>query len=157
MSVFESIQQLLDTHSVEYKTEHHEPTRTSEDAARIRGVAMHTGAKALVLTGSKSGAHFLFVIPADLRLDSKKVRTILGESTSFAKDTVEVTDCVPGSVPPFGSVIGLKTHCDSRLAENERINFNAGSLTDSINMSYQDYIRVEQPMICDIAEQPHAL
>lgn len=151
MSVFTSITSLLDSHSIEYSTEHHEPTRTSEDAARVRGVEMHTGAKALVLTGQKSGKNFLFVLPADLKLDSKKVKAILGETTSFAKDTEAVTGCVPGSVPPLGSVIGLKTYCDKHLAENERINFNAGSLTDSINMSYADYLSLEKPSIVDIA------
>lgn len=155
MTVFERITQLLDSRGIAYKAEHHEPTRTSEDAARIRGVDLHTGAKALVLQGQKSGAHMLCVIPADLKLDSKKVKTILGETTSFAKDPYTVTGCVPGSVPPLGSVVGLQTYCDARLAESERINFNAGSLTDSINMSYADYLTVENPKIVDITTENH--
>ena len=150
MSVFEKITQLLDANGVVYKTDHHEPTRTSEDAARIRGVDMHTGAKALVIRGNKSKKHFLCVIPADLKLDGKKVKAILGEAISFASDPETVTGCVPGSVPPLGSVIGLQTYCDKRLAENEFINFNAGSLTDSVRMTYLDYIRVEKPILVDI-------
>ena len=152
MSVFEKILQLLDSSGVVYKTEHHEPTRASEDAARIRGVDLHTGAKALVIRGNKSRKHFLCVIPADLKLDGKKMKTLLGEAISFASDPVTVTGCVPGSVPPLGSVIGLQTYCDKRLAENEFINFNAGSLTDSVRMTYADYLRIEKPIVVDITQ-----
>lgn len=133
-----------------YKKVHHEPMGKSQEVALLRGVDLHTGAKALVVRGSKTKMHYLCVIPADLRLDGKKVKAIIGENISFAQDTAEVTGCVPGSVPPLGSVIGLKTLCDVRLAENEVINFNAGSLTDSIEMKYTDYLTVEQPQLVDI-------
>lgn len=152
MSVFERIIEKLKTANVPFETSHHAPTRTSEDAARIRGVEMHSGAKALVLLGNKSGQHWLFVMPADLKLNSQLVRKIVGEPVSFAPDVEAVTSCVPGSVSPFGSVIGLKTYCDLRLSENTEINFNAGSLTDSICMKYEDYARVEQPELVDIAK-----
>lgn len=152
MTVFESIKQKLDQAGIVYSTEHHDPTRTSEDAARIRGVVLHSGAKALVLCGSKTKTCWLFVMPADLKLDSKKVKQIVGENVSFAASPETITGCVPGSVPPFGSIVGLKTYCDKRLAENEDINFNAGSLTDSIRMKYVDYLATEQPELVDITQ-----
>ncbi|MBP7992365.1 MAG: hypothetical protein KAZ30_01770 [Candidatus Magasanikbacteria bacterium] len=148
--IFVKICALLDEKEIEYKKFHHEVTRTSEDAARIRGVDLHSGAKALVVCGSKTKKHYLCVIPADLRLDSKKVRALVGENISFAGDPEAVTGCVPGSVPPLGSVLGIQTLCDSRLSEVSVINFNAGSLTDSIQMKYTDYLIVEQPQITDI-------
>lgn len=60
--------------------------------------------------------------------------------------------CVPGSVPPFGSIIGLPTYVDVRLAENEIIHFNAGSLTDSVRMPYKAYIEIEKPIVSNIAK-----
>lgn len=152
MSVFERICAKLDAAHVVYDRSHHAPVVTSEDAARVRGVDMRTGAKALVMQTDKTKRHILFVLPADLRLDKKKVKALIGESVSFAADPEVVTECVRGSVPPFGSVLGLVTYCDQRLAENEKINFNAGSLTDSICMSYPDYLATEAPHIVDIAE-----
>lgn len=151
MTVYEKIKARLDENGMAYVTQHHEPTVTSEDAARVRGVSMHAGAKAIVVRGNKTGNHFLFVMPADLRLDGVKVKGIIGERMSFAPDPEAVTGCVRGSVPPFGSVVGLKTYCDLRLAENADIHFNAGSLTDSITMKYEDYVRAERPEIVDIA------
>ena len=152
MTVYEKIIELLSKNEATYATEHHEATITSEDASRVRGVSMHAGAKALVIRGKKTGAHWLFVIPADLRFDAKKAKVLVGEAVSFAQDPETVTGCVRGSVPPLGSVIGLKTYCDARLAENETIHFNAGSLTDSVSMPYADYLRIENPEIVDISE-----
>ncbi|MBI1908412.1 hypothetical protein HYS28_03275 [Candidatus Uhrbacteria bacterium] len=117
----------------------------------MRNVPMHAGAKALVMRGKKTGAHWLFVMPADLRLDTKKAQAVVGEPVCFAPEPEEVTGCVKGSVPPFGSAIGLKTYCDTRLAENETIHFNAGSLTDSVSMRYHDYVAIEQPTLVEIA------
>lgn len=150
MSVYERILALLDGHGAEYSTQHHEPTITSADASRVRGVPLHAGAKSLVVRGQRTGTHWLCVIPADLRLADKKFEALVGEKVSFAKAPEDATGCVRGSVPPFGSVVGLKTYCDPRLGENEVIHFNAGSLTDSVSMTYEDYARIERPEFVDI-------
>ncbi len=142
----------LDAAGIVYNLSHHDPTRTSEDAARVRGVSLHAGAKAIVVKGKKTDTHYLFVMPADLKLDNGKAKAAVGEAVGFASDVEAVTGCVPGSVPPFGSVIGLKTFMDPRLGENEKINFNAGSLTDSIDMRYEDYVAIEKPTIVEIAK-----
>ncbi len=152
IDVYHKIIALLNERGVVYQTQHHEPTVTSEDAARIRGVSLHEGAKALVLRGDKSGQHYLFVMPADLRVDTKKVQALVGERVCFAPDPEAVTGCVKGSVPPLGSVIGLKTYCDARLAENVSIHFNAGSLTDSVTMRYEDYLQIEQPQLVAVTQ-----
>ena len=61
----------------------------------------------------------------------------------------EITGCVPGAVPPFGSIWGLKTYMDDSLQEQgEEINFNAGLRTNSVRMSVADYLRVEEPVVC---------
>jgi hypothetical protein len=55
-------------------------------------------------------------------------------------------------IPPFGSLFGLPTWCDERLADQQRINFNAGDHSISISMTYVDYLLVEQPRIAAVAE-----
>lgn len=151
-STYNEIIKRLDEHGCEYKTQHHEPTRTSEDSARVRGVSMHAGAKAIVTKGNKTGTHYLFVMPADYKLWSSKAKNAVGEPVSFAKDPETVTDCVPGSVPPFGSIFGIKTIVDQGLADNEIIHFNAGLLTDSVSMPYQAWLEIEQPEVMEIAK-----
>jgi len=131
----------------------HRPVFTSAEAAEVRGTALHSGAKALILKGEDS--FLMVVIPADLALDSNAVRKLLGtKRLRFAskEEVVEITGgLTPGSIPPFGNLFNLPTICDERLAENERINFNAASHSDSIQMAYTDYAAFEKPRIARVA------
>jgi Ala-tRNA(Pro) deacylase len=140
------VEALLKSARVPFQVLRHEPVYTSEEAARVRGVELASGAKALVC---KADDEFLmFVVPADRRLDSKGVRRGLGfRRLRFAnrEEVRQLTGLAPGSIPPFGSLFGLKTLCDERLAENERVNFNAGDHRISVSMLYMDYLQVESP------------
>ena len=153
-SVFDLIKKKLDGAGCAYTATHHDATTLSQVAFGIGdgSRALRAGAKAIVLKGKKTGTFYLFVIPEDLKIDQKKVKNIIGENISFASphEVEKVTGCVVGSVPPFGSIIGLKTHADARMSENTEIFFNAGLLTDSIRMTYHNYIRVEKPEMVDV-------
>lgn len=152
MTPHEKVIAKLKEAGVPYETLAHEPMGKSEEVARLRGVDLHSGAKALVVRGRKTNTPYLLILPADLKLDGTNVKALLGEAVDFAKDVVELTGCVPGSVPPLGSLFNIRTVVDPRLGENERINYNAGSLTDSINMRYDDWIKAEKPEIATIAK-----
>ena len=145
-SVFERIESLLKRHGVAFDVLRHKAVYTSEEAAKVRGTPLSSGAKALVCKAD--GRFVMFVVPADRRLASKEVRRARRwRKLRFAdRDEVErLTGLEPGSIPPFGSLFGLPTLCDERLAENETINFNAGDHCVSVSMRYDDYVRVEAP------------
>jgi Ala-tRNA(Pro) deacylase len=145
-TVFERIELLLKSAAVSYDVSRHEPVFTSEEAARVRGVPLATGAKALVCKGE--GGFLMFVMPADRRLDSRRVRKELGyRRLRFAnrEEVLELTGLTPGSIPPFGSLFDLPTLCDQRLGDHEKINFNAGDHCISVSMWFADYVQVEQP------------
>tara|TARA_B100000929_G_C15436155_1_gene396435 strand:- start:541 stop:1017 length:477 start_codon:yes stop_codon:yes gene_type:complete len=136
--------ELLDGEGISYRRISHEPTRTSEDSARARGEALETGGKALLL---KAGEDFsVFVLSAALKLDSQAVKKRLGvKSLRFATadELMDLTGLVPGSVPPFGEpVLPFPLFVDVSIEANDRIAFNAGSLTDSVVLSTVDYLRV---------------
>ena len=76
---------------------------------------------------------------------------ILAATVGVRKELQELTGLTPGSIPPFGSLFGIETVCDERLAENDQINFNAGSNTRSIRMSYADYLKIESPRLVRIS------
>lgn len=57
----------------------------------------------------------------------------------------QLTGLQPGSIPPFGSLFGLPTRYDPALADNERINFNAGDHAISVSMTCADFVTVERP------------
>ena len=152
--VLERICSFLDEQGVAYRSLRHEPTRTSEDSARVRGEDIRIGGKALLL---KVGGEFrLFVLSAALRVDSQAVRNHFGtRKTRFASagELEELTGLVPGSVPPFGQpILPFELYVDPSITENDRIAFNAGSLTDSLFLSVEDYLRAARPTVFRFAE-----
>jgi len=134
---------------VGYRQLHHEPTPTSADAARARGEPIGCGAKALLL---KTDDRFrLFVLPADRRLDSARVKRQLGLGRlRFAspEELLALTGLVPGSVPPFGEpILPFELLADAAIGTvYPHVAFNAGSLTDSIIMAAADWERVARPV-----------
>jgi Ala-tRNA(Pro) deacylase len=145
-TVFERVEQLLASRGVPFAVLRHAPVFTSADAAVVRGTPLASGAKALVCKAD--GQFVMFVLPADLKLVSALVRRLRQiKSLRFAtEDEVrELTGLAPGSIPPFGSLFGLKTYCDTRLAQHQTINFNAGDHAISVSMPYESFLAIEQP------------
>lgn len=155
MQVFNSILAHLDAQGASYRRIRHEPTRTSEDSARVRGEPMSIGGKSLVLKAA--GRFVVLVISAARRANSRGLRTALGvRRLRFATtdELLELTGCVPGCVPPFGRpIVPLPLLVDTSILRNDRIAFNPGSLTDSVIMERADWQRcVEIESIVDVAE-----
>jgi Ala-tRNA(Pro) deacylase len=150
-NVFDRLHDWLKEQGVPFTVLRHEPVFTSEQAAAVRGTSLASGAKALVL---KAGNRFVMaVLPADRKLDSRKARDGLGvKSLRFAakEEMEQLTGLQPGSIPPFGSLFGLATHCDPALADNPSINFNAGDHAISVQMPYAEFVRVEKPILTAI-------
>jgi prolyl-tRNA editing enzyme YbaK/EbsC (Cys-tRNA(Pro) deacylase) len=147
--VLDSIRDLLAREAIPYRLLHHEPTTTSEASARARGEELRVGGKALLV---KTDDTFrLFVLSAALKFDSTGVKKHLGaKKIRFAtrEELMDMTGLVPGCVPPFGSpILPFELFVDRSITVNDRIAFNAGSLTDSIIMSVDDYLRVAHPTI----------
>ena len=152
-SVFESIERLLTERGANYRVMRHEPVFTSQEAAQVRGAPLSSGAKALVCKADDR--HVMIVLPADRKLDSRGVRRaekLSGLRFATREEVAELTGLAPGSIPPFGSLFGLPTWCDERLADEPEINFNAGDHAISVCMTYADYARVENPRIGRFAE-----
>lgn len=147
------IRSLLREQGAEFRELHHGPTRTSEESAKARGEELKNGGKSLLL---KVGDDFrLFVFSAALALDSRSLKGRFGTRyVRFAtkEELLERTGLVPGSVPPFGyPVLPFELFVDTSIEANERIAFNAGSLTDSVIMPVADYLRVAKPVIFTFA------
>jgi prolyl-tRNA editing enzyme YbaK/EbsC (Cys-tRNA(Pro) deacylase) len=154
--VTEKIRELLAQHHVEFKEINHEPTHTSEESARVRGEALGVGAKALLLKTDDSFR--LFVLPADMQLDAKKIKQELKiRSTRFAtpEELLDLTGLVPGSLPPFGfPVLPFELYGDTAIGKLEdKVAFNAGSLTTSIVMKASDWKSVAKPAQFSFAKQ----
>jgi Ala-tRNA(Pro) deacylase len=150
-AILDAIRELLTSRGIKFREVHHEPTFTSEQSARARGEELRTGGKALLMKGGDD-QYRLFVLPADRKVDSAAIRKQLGFKRlrfATAEELKSLTGLVPGSVPPFGKpILPFELYIDETIRANERVAFNAGSLTDSIILSVADYIVAACPTAC---------
>jgi len=64
----------------------------------------------------------------------QKAASVMGTSKkklrmASPQDVYEATQCVPGAVPPFGNVFGMKVFMDESVqTQGDVINFNAVSI-----------------------------
>jgi Ala-tRNA(Pro) deacylase len=145
----QAIRDLLTEACVPFVEKHHEPTLTSEESARARGEDLCNGGKALLI--KTEDVFRLFVLPADRKLDSAAIKrefNIRRMRFATPDELRELTGLVPGSVPPFGRpILPFELFVDAAIRDNPRIAFNAGSPTDSIILSVQDYMTVAKPRV----------
>lgn len=151
--MLDKIKTWLTNHSVEFKEVHHGVTKTSEESAQARGEDIAIGGKALVL--KVDGTFKLFVLSAAKKLDSAAIKKYFNtKKLRFAtrEELFELTGLQPGSVPPCGRpILELELYVDNSIIANDKIAFNAGSLTDSIIMTTKDYFEITNPIIFDFS------
>ncbi len=135
------IRVMMEEKGIKFEYQKHEPVRTSEEAAAVRGTKLEEGIKALILRGKQTGKNIMFCLPATEKIDMNKLKELEGESFEFEKPEVilEKYGIEVGGVPPFGFLFGLKTYY-SKTIKQETSNFNSGTRTDSITIKTADLL-----------------
>ena len=153
-TVFENLIQFLENSKVTFKHIQHQPTYTSEESAKARNESIEIGAKAMVMR--LDDVYALFVLSADKKLDSKKIKALIPcRSMRFAnpEELFEQTTLVPGSVPPFGRpILPFKLYVDLSIQNVPKIAFNAGSLSDSLIIATKDYLNICDGHLCSFSK-----
>ena len=148
MTAFDKLKSFLDENNVSYEYKEHEEVRTSEEAARARGEDIRIGAKAMILKADDK--FIMLVLSAAKKIDSKKVNELLNvKSLRFATpdEVNQLTECVPGGVPPFANIFNLDLIVDKTIVANEFMAFNAGERTKSLKLKTIDYLQLLKPRI----------
>ena len=144
----EKLQAFLTAKRIPFDVTMHKACRTSQESAAVRGVSLDAGAKAILLKDVKLG-YALAIMSASYRFHSKQFKKTSRSSKkiSFAtpEEVWQVTGCLPGAVPPFGSIFDIPIWVDRSLSRQSIIHFNCGLRTASISMTYDNYILAEQP------------
>lgn len=146
---------LLRDHNMSFDHQQHEATPTSEDSARIRGISLKEGIKAIILRGKSTKKNYQFNVPSHLKLDMKAVAAIVGEKCEFEDPAIleERFGLKIGGIPPFGQLLNLETYFDEQIATQERAAFNCGLLTESIIMKSSDLIALVNPKFGQFAKE----
>ena len=64
--------------------------------------------------------YYLAIMSASTRFSSKQFKKIINcKNIRFAtpQEVFETTGCLPGAVPPFGKIFGLKVYVDRSLSK----------------------------------------
>ena len=148
-----NVMRALDSKKVKYISHSYidTPTTNGEEVAKILGQNPADVFKTLVTT-SKSGTNYVFVIPVAKELDLKKAAKVAGEKSIEmlkSKELLPLTGYVHGGCSPIGMKKPFKTFIDKSADEREVIIFSAGKigyqvelmlteLSKAINYSLED-------------------
>jgi Ala-tRNA(Pro) deacylase len=155
MAIPRDIKQYMFHNNVSYVHKTHLVAYRSQDIAQIEHIPGREFAKTVVLCADEN--LILAVLPGDHIINLEALRNQVGCRTlslppesEFAKD---FPGCQPGAMPPFGMLFGLPLYCDSALAKQAEIEFNAGTHVDTIRMTYPSFIKLENPLVLSFSEK----
>ena len=154
MSIPMEIKKFLDSRDVPYRHFTHPQAFTASETAQAQHVSGRELAKSVVV--KVDDRLILAVIPANDRLDVEKLSHLVGAaSTRLAReDEFEgvFKGCEVGAEPPLGKLYDVPVWLDVSFEDHASIIFNAGTHTDTIQMSVRDFEKVEEPKIGRLVE-----
>lgn len=154
MSISTKLKEYLDSQRVPFEHHVHPTAYTAQEVASSMHLPGRNIAKTVVIEAD--GALLLAIVPANQRVDVHHLQFITRAANIRIADEREFAEvfpsCEPGAVPPFGNLFGLSSYCDTQLGQDDNIEFNAGSHTDTIRMTFEDFKRLARPTMIDLVE-----
>lgn len=148
----ETLRQFLESNQVKYVTLTHSPAYTAQEAAAEAHIPGREVAKTVMVRLDDELA--MVVLPAPYKVDLDRLRKAAGASAARLAGEDDFRDrfpnCELGAMPPFGNLWGMNVFADRRLREDERIAFHAGSHSELVKLSYEDFERLVQPVIVEV-------
>ncbi|MFW5887474.1 MAG: YbaK/EbsC family protein [Bacteriovoracia bacterium] len=155
MDIYNQLIKLLNENNISFRTVAHQEAKTCKEASLARNMDLCHSGKALLFKNKKN-EYFMFVLPGDKAIDSKKVRNILRSSwLRFAKNEEfnDLANVPSGALPPInGPWLPLPLYLDESFLDQEWIAFNGGILNRSIIISVKDYFKIVTPVISSFAK-----
>lgn len=152
-----NISEFLARQNIPFERLDHTPAYSAQQMAGALHVPGGQVAKTVLVRAPSDGQHYVVaIIPAPEELDFAKVAAVTLVTKAELASSVEMScrfpDCELGVVPPFGSEYGMQTIVDQRSAAIESITFEGSTHKESIRMRFDDYQRIENPLVADICQ-----
>jgi len=143
------VAKFLKEQKVKFELRHHPERYTAQEVAAAEHISGEEVAK-VVIVKTKDG-FIMCVLPATYVLDMKQVKKALGAKKPRLATEEELAelfpDCDVGAMPPFGAEYDLPLYVEEHLAADEKILIPAGTHSDSVLLSWEDYERIAQPTV----------
>jgi Ala-tRNA(Pro) deacylase len=95
------------------------------------------------------GKFAMVVVPAQDQVNFAKLRDAISMANVDLASESEFKDkfpgCEVGAMPPFGNLYDMPVFVSSQLSHLDHIVFNAGSHSELIQLSFQDFERLVKP------------
>ncbi len=133
----------------------HEPILNYETAAKVDEELGLTGTETKTLfLKSKAGNYYLFITLATERMDSKLLKSLLGEKVNMVSgdEMIELTTMQPGCMTPFGLKEGLikSIVVDPKIYNEEKLILAFGSETMSMEILPEELKKLIESLYEDI-------
>lgn len=153
-----NVQQFLTDKCAGYEAIQHRDTYDAQRLAQELHTPGSDVAKTVLLRADHGFLYIVAVLPATKTVDFDKVSAAFGGAQIDLATELEIKercpDCEIGALPPFGSEYGMKTLVERSLTNDEEIVFEGNNHHEAIRMRYEDFQRIEEPLIAQFAVQP---
>jgi Ala-tRNA(Pro) deacylase len=154
MPILAKLREFLDSNKVSYEVATHRQAFTAQEVAAAEHISGKELAKVVIL---RSGTQFaMAVLPAPYRIDLERAATVLGKPDVVLATEEEFKglfpQCEPGAMPPFGNLYNIPVYADQTLTRDQHIVFNAGTHTQTVRMTYDDFARLVRPKVVSLAK-----
>lgn len=143
------LKEFLDSNKVKYIALKHSPAYTAQEVASSAHIKGKELAKTVII--KIDGAMAMAVLPASYRVDLNALKEVAKAKKVELASEKEFRDlfpeCETGAMPPFGNLYEMDVYVASSLAEDENIAFNAGTHTELIQLSYEDFKKLAEPKV----------
>ena len=148
-----ALKQLLDEENVKYVTLRHSPAFTAQEIAASAHVPGQELAKTVIVR--LDGELAMVVLPATDQIDLDRLAEVSGSDRVELADEEDFEerfpDCETGAMPPFGNLYDMDVYVAEHLAEDDEIAFNAGTHTELIRMSFDDFRKLASPKVARLS------
>jgi Ala-tRNA(Pro) deacylase len=150
------LKEYLGSNNIKYVSIVHSEAYTAQEVAESAHVSGNEMAKTVII--KKDDKMAMVVLPASQKIDWRLLKAETGTSRIELASEREFKnmfpDCEIGAMPPFGNLYAMEVFVDASLTKDKEIAFNAGSHTELIKLSYEDFSRLVKPKVINLS--PHA-
>ena len=151
-----NVMRLLSQKKIDYKSYSYEPDATMT-GAQIAGILGEEPGKVFktLVTDSKSGEHYVFVIPVERELDLKKAARAVSEkaiSMLPQKELLPLTGYVHGGCSPIGMKKAFTTVIHEDVNGFDSIFFSAGKVGFQVEVPVKELPKILRYTTADVCE-----
>ena len=143
------LKEFLTQNKIHYLSIAHPVAYATREISHVSHVSEQSLAKTVIINAGNR--RVMIVVPSNEAINFESLKKALHETSVGLVPENEFSklfpDCELGAMPPFGNLYNMDVYVEKNLTKNKDIAFNAGSHTEVIKMSYQDFEKLVHPMV----------